>query len=286
MKWSHSHTLTAGLALIVVTNAVALIAAAYNRGGIPESTLRLTERELELPYRETWGGENSGLSLALAWRVRGPDKVGREAYDGVWGRWSPAAWLDARKLEQVGLAVPPQAMSGAERRRYRDPEAKEVFLVLELDGSGYRAAVQRARERAEAAAAQAARDSANTVLKNRAEFAGKQLREEETGGSRLFVVDAGLDADALRVRYTDRARYAVVKGRVRAPAPGIALRLGYVDALAVGQINVPVAYRSVFEGASRTAYRPAQPGAEARFEATVAFGKRLEPWLAAASRRP
>lgn len=285
MKWSPRHTLAAGLALIVLTNAVALLDAAYNRSATPESTLRLSERELRLPYRGSWQGENSGLFLELSWRVRGPEKLERGAYPGIWGPWTPAAWLDAKKLEELGLTVPPQTMSDAERRRYRDPDPKEVFVVLELDGSAYQAAVQRAREQAEQAA-QAARQSADAVSKNSADFAARQLREEETSASRLFVIDAGLDAQALRARYADRSRHAIVKGRVRPPAAGTTPRLGYVEALAIGQVNVPVEYRPVFDRPARTPYRPMQSTHPARYEASIAFGKRLEPWLVAAGARP
>ncbi len=285
MNWSRRHTLIAGLVLIGATNAVALFGAAYNRGGVPESTLRLTERELQAPYRSGWEGENSGLFLAFSWRVRGPEKEERGGYEGAWGRWTPAAWLDPGKLEALGVAVAPQAMSERERRRYRHPDPKEVFLVLEVDGPSYEAAVRGARERAERAE-QAAGDSAAAVLKSRAEFAQKQLREEETSASRLFVVDASLDADSLRKRYPDRTRYAIAKGRVRPPEPGAQPRLGYVDALSIEQINVPVDYRAVFEGSTRSPYAYAPARGVARFDATVAFGKRLEPWLLAASRRP
>ena len=44
MNWSRMHTTIAGVGLIVVVNAVALLGAAYNRSGEPESVLRLSER--------------------------------------------------------------------------------------------------------------------------------------------------------------------------------------------------------------------------------------------------
>ena len=36
-----------------------------------------------------------------------------------------------------------------------------------------------------------------------------------TTGSRLFIVDAGLDRTRLRQRYPDRAHYAIVHGTIR-----------------------------------------------------------------------
>ncbi|MFL6653087.1 MAG: DUF4824 family protein, partial [Sulfurifustaceae bacterium] len=53
IAWSRKRTLLAGIALIAATNAVALVGVAYNRSGEPSSVLKLTERELALPY--SWG---------------------------------------------------------------------------------------------------------------------------------------------------------------------------------------------------------------------------------------
>lgn len=46
MTWSRKHTLIAGIALIALSNAVALIGVAYNRSGEPESELRLSSASL------------------------------------------------------------------------------------------------------------------------------------------------------------------------------------------------------------------------------------------------
>ena len=63
MNWSRRHTLIAGLALVAVTNGVALGGAAWNRSGTPDSVLALTQRELEPPYMFKGAQENSGLTL-------------------------------------------------------------------------------------------------------------------------------------------------------------------------------------------------------------------------------
>ena len=63
MTWSRRHTLIAGIALIALTNAVALIGVWYNRSGEPESALRLTQRELAPPYWRGVDRESGGLEL-------------------------------------------------------------------------------------------------------------------------------------------------------------------------------------------------------------------------------
>ena len=109
------------------------------------------------------------------------------------------------------------------------------------------------------------------------------MKREENVNSRLFAIDAGLDRAALRAKYPDRGRYLIVKATLR---PRTVMRDkqtrigGYLSALAVSQINVPHALRPTLEPALRSPRRNAdEPGA--RFEATIAFGQRLEPWIEA-----
>ena len=70
-KW----LLGTGALLLVATNAVALIGAAYNRMDPPEAVLTLTERELGAQSYWMWPeSENSGLNVELQIRTeRAPD---------------------------------------------------------------------------------------------------------------------------------------------------------------------------------------------------------------------
>lgn len=108
------------------------------------------------------------------------------------------------------------------------------------------------------------------------------LAREETQTSRLFVVDAGLDAASLGAKNADSSRYAIVRGRIT-PTYSSGMRQpphwrGYVTAIDNYEINAPLEMRRVF----------ARSGASGgmRFEATVAFGKRHEPWITSTSILP
>ena len=83
------------------------------------------------------------------------------------------------------------------------------------------------------------------------------------------MVDADLDAAVLRAKYPDRKRYAIVPGKIGLQSYAGQKRAGYVHGPSIADVNVPIQ----FHDATRA---PA-------FEASVAFGRRLEPWLAAAA---
>ncbi|HEX5337851.1 MAG TPA: DUF4824 family protein [Gallionella sp.] len=269
MKWSR--TLIAGSALILLVNAVALGGAAYNRSGEPESRLRLTQRELQ---HSQWSRmkDNSGITLTLNWRVSRedaaqPNDFGSGYYDG---RWGAPAWLDRAKMSALGFDV--ADMSGSDRQA-RKMQSREALLVLELDGPTWQQALQRASVYAEQAKVLLAANPDSVELKQKAKTAEENYQREAQTNSRLFVVDAGLDLPKLRAAYPDRARYAIVHGlirpQLRQDKSGMRIT-GVIGELYAEHINVPLNYRQVFETA-------------APYEATVAFGKRLEPWIVAAS---
>jgi hypothetical protein len=260
----------AALLTIVLTNVVALGGAWWNRTSEAESRLALSQRELRPPWRGA-DRENSGLALALNWRVAVPGERG----DGRWrgsefsGGGVPD-WLDKAKMEHLGFDV--SKASGAFRRNDRTL-ARGVLLVLELDGEAYRRSLEGARRQfAEEEAALAAMPDGNEK-KARLKNAADRLAREEKENSRLFVVDAGRDLAELRAGYPDRARYAIVRGQARPSWSGERgdgpLR-GYVSAVDIAGINVPYALRPLLT----------ESPAPWKFTAGVAFGRRLEPWIA------
>jgi hypothetical protein len=286
MTWSRRHTLLLGAALIIATNAVALFGVAYNRSGTPESELRLSQRELRPAFEWRSRKEDSGLSLSLAWRVGNPEAQKRGVFnDYGWG--SSPAWLDRAKLLQLGFDLSRPASTPGGRRYYAKLRSKEVFLVLELAGPAYQGSLEGLRELAAKQKAEALAHPEDAKLKRQADQTDKQLSYQEHDASRLFVVDAGLDAEALRAKYPDRTRYAIVRGRVR-PTPGRdgAPSGGAVTAVINDSVNVPLDMRNAFAGVQRRSYGFGQAYVGPRFEATVAFGKRFEPWLVGVARSP
>lgn len=291
IAWSRRRTLIAGVALIVFTNAVALGGVAWNRSA-PESSLRLTQRELWLPWSGGFEAENSGLALRLVWRAPVAGTEEKPAHDMSYLMIGGApAWLDQAKLAELGFDVTRTEDAATGRVRFDKQLPREVLLVLELDGPAYRQSLDRTRKFAEGEEALRAANPGKKEFEERARRAREQLGREERDASRLFAVDAGLDAAALRAKYPDRLRYAIVRGQVRPQFAGYGNRRvgGYISQLSVERVNVPQEFRGVLEPALRRG--AGSPGVSpdlkaTPFEATVAFGKRFEPWMTAATRAP
>ncbi len=286
MTWSRTRTFIAGVTLILVTNIAVLAGVAYNRMDTPESTLALTQRELGLPYSLGFEGENSGFALKLKWRV-----LNEEANDdtgpmiGYMGTGGTPAWLDQAKLVALGFDVLKSENVAGGRMHYAKLLSKEVLLVLELNGSAYQAALERTRRHLQKQESLLVANEGKKEFEVRLKNAKQHLEREELQNSRLFVVDAGTEVDTLRAKYPDRVRYAIVRGEVQphltANKTGSRLS-GYIGDLSIDQINVPLAYRQVFEPILKSTGR-GQPHPSSPYVVTVAFGKRLEPWITAAS---
>jgi hypothetical protein len=282
MNWNRRIATLAGLALLALTNGVALGGAAWNRSGEPDATLALTQRELRPPYVRTDGheGEDSGLSLHLRWRTL-PSPSPRRPQPGLASEGGAfPAWLDAAKMRALGFPEfgekrnPPQDFG----TRARWQPTRAVLIVLELDGP----ARQEALRRAEAHVANVEATSPNAADRTSAR---EMLERERANSSRLFAVDAGLDAATLRATYPDRTKYAIVHGRIdpRSYRKEQEAR-GAIQSMDVENVNVPLAWRGVFDGL-RPTWDDHEDTPATHFQATLAFGHRFEPWLASAARR-
>ncbi len=281
---ARSLAFVAGVLLVVAANALLLAGVRRNRGR-EEARLVLSDRELQLGHR--WErDDDTSRSLRLVYEIdRATDEPsGLGSYAGMpdWVAAPDIPWLDRRKLAALGFDVRVDPAARRAREFYAHAEPRPVLLVLELDGPARQRALARA-------AAWAARDCPPSDPRCSA-GAVEELARLRDPASRLFVVDAGLDAAALRRAHPDRARCAIAAGEVDlllAPAEdGRPAHLrGWVRDLAIPQIHVPLPLRRAYDALSaemerRSAPPPAPPDTQTPpFRATVAWGERLEPWL-------
>lgn len=124
----------------------------------------------------------------------------------------------------------------------------------------------------------------------------KNIKRRINSTSRLFPIDAGLDPSALRQKYPDGSKFMITKGvvdlrynyfRNRARDPFL---WGWVKKISVDEINVPSDMRDFFldlkkgEDGARSLYSSGSYLAkgEPRYQVTLKYGKRYEPWIARA----
>ena len=283
ITWSRRRTLIAGIALIAISNAVALGGVSWNRSGEPDSVLNLTQRELFRKYSWLLDREESGVTLSLHWRVltAPPDN-----YYYMAGNYGAPEWLDQAKLISLGFDVSKPLRAGDAERKNKRLLPRDAFVVLEFDGPTRQKALERASERVKFEAARESRKSAPRHSTSGEPTAATWLKKEETVNSRLFAVDAGLDAAALREKYPDRARYAIVRGIIRAQAASIRSGgpewSGSIEQLLNAEASVPLELRPSLGNVPRGSRWGEDTVGGPEYEVTVAFGQRYEPWILAA----
>lgn len=290
LTWTRRRGLWAALAVVALTNAAVFAHVAWNRAGGAVAVLDLTDRELQLPYRAVGSDEDTGLALRLDVQRPAP--------------WDDEdSWLDRRKLAELGFDVRLDPDAEGAGIRYRNVLPREVWLVLEMEGEAWRRWLAEGEREVDALRRDVARGEKGAEDLRAAEAS---LRRDRVEASRLFVVDAGLDRDALRRRYGDGGRHAVVPGTVRLvrldPPEETPRLAGTVGTILVDRVHVPLRHRAPVVAAAERRRRemearerrwtPALDRLEGRasddeyepippvLQAELAVGRLGEPWLA------
>ena len=273
-----------GVLLLVATNVLVLGGVAANRSGEPDAQLTLSERELLPPYSTR--KENSGLSLRLVWRIADDDEENRYRY------WRSPAWFDTAKIAELGLDTGGTTGTENDGTRAKKPVPKEVFIVLQLGGEPYQRALTQAekalageKEAQEKTSADLPKNE-ETARKDKLKAAVNRLEEERLRSSRLFAIDAGLDAKVLRDKHPDRSQYIIAKGVVEAANHGTRHKKeirGRITRLLTENIHVPLEHRASFEAATTKKQAATADFKGSRYTVELVFGSRFEPWIASLS---
>ena len=192
-------------------------------------------------------------------------------------------WLDQAKLRELGFNVSRDLNTAGGERYYQKQLPRDALAVIEFDGPAYQRVLRRAREYAAREEARRLAAPGDQDLGRRAKWAKENAQHEEHDKSRLFVIDVGRDRSALRSKYPDRSRYAIVRGHVDLYVAGEKEQRwlgGAVRGLNVDAINVPRRFRTVLD---KMSYRRFGEYPTSSIEVKVAIGGRLEPWISAAS---
>jgi uncharacterized protein DUF4824 len=283
-KPSFKFTLISGALLILIANGFALASVAYNRSA-KESELKLTERELNKTY-ESYGYESSGMELNLSWRVPLQNDLSAMNY-GTSIPWfgSFANWMNKAKLAELGFDVSMPETNEDAARHYDRMLAKDVFIVLELDGQARQAELEYMKNLLNRSCEP---EDRGEVCKQTPETKKNRLWQEENTLSRLFAVDAGLDDAALRAHYPDRSKYTIMRGLVKpvvvSQSKGKPVLMGHLQSMHVTTINVPHKFIAEMKDMKRWNYNLKQKNQEKHYEVIVAFGRNHEPWIVSAKK--
>ncbi len=268
-----------GIGLIIAVNAMTLSGVAYNRSAEQEMVVTLTERELSLPYYWRYEKENNGIGLRV--NYRSPGRGYGYAYSYENDDLTDAVgkhWLNREKLTELGFDTAVATDSEAGQRHYHKMLPKEVFIILEYDGARYQHALAQARQQLEEERKKLKLLPADKRQQERVKHVEEQLQQELQGRSRLFIIDAGIDATALRQLYTDKKQYLLVRGLVRVDAykkEKDFIVTGHISGISVDNVNVPLSFRATLEPfldcGRDCPRRTAEPP---RYTVTIAYGKR------------
>jgi Domain of unknown function (DUF4824) len=272
------------LALVVVTNAVALGGVLGNRRGEPDAVVTLTERELTIGYV---GEEDTGLALHLDWNQR---------WDG-----SDPGWLDRGKLESLGFdcSVPPDDPRA--ELHYGKALPLQRYAVLEFEGEAWRrwlADQEREIEKLRGKVARHEERESSVMLRE------KELATARVANSRLMLVDVGRDPVVLRRLHPDRTRFIVAPAAIyiyfssgwKSPDGTVhpPVLQGRVSEILVQEIHVPLSLRPILDRLRREDDKAADTagksllerrfgpgrGQAPRYEVILKYGRRHEPWIA------
>jgi len=191
----------AAAALLLAVNGWVLLGVGWNRLGDPDATLTLSERELAV--RRSTGREDSGVEVEL--QVN-PWQPGRSCER----RWESAAWLPPQRLAELGFDLTLPTDLGEARRQARRQPARRGWAVVQLGGSRW----DQWAEALQAAVVELDRKIAVEPTLPWLKEKRRQLEHELRAGPRLFMLDAGADAAALRAAYPDRAAVLILAAEI------------------------------------------------------------------------
>ena len=272
--------LFAGLVLIIVTNVIALAGVAYNRSGEPDSVIVLTERELAMPYRYVSKTDNSGLQLHLRWRTDY-----KRPMIGHFGNNSQKGlhWLTPEKLAKIGFDTSQSLNSETAKQYYKKMLPRQAYLVLEYNGESHKAAITHQQNKLVEEQALLTNTPDSREFEKRVKAAQVNFDSEKYKSSRLFVIDADKNKEALRQRYADDSKYIILRGQI-----GLRVNYseghkqnslyGYIKRINTVNLNVDHVYHKPLErltSQSVNRYQAHKP----RYAVRIAIGKRAEPWV-------
>ena len=266
----------ASVLLVLSINVLVLAGVAYNRWGDPVVTIELTERELPIHKSFARTDENSGTSLNLKWQVFNPDDDDDYSYSS----YNSPQWLHDAKLTSLGFDINALKKSTKAEHSRLDIISNEVILVLEYQGETYRKALQANEQKLADLQHKVLNhpdDEKLTITLSKYE---NRLERFNFVTSRLYVIDAGLDLQALMKQYPQQGKYMFARGEIGLSWNDDAIE-GRIKQLLIDNIHVslPASERLSKLSLENRHYKYDGDIAPPRYRVKLKIGQRLEPWI-------
>lgn len=284
-----------GTLFVVGVNAAILGSVAWNRGGAPRATLRLTERELRMPDARVEPKDELFLKVVLGHRP--PESLRHASVrNGRTVEDDELAWFDRAKLAELGFArdIARCETSAPDDHGMEGGTIRTAYLALEFEGAAWAKWLADADAVLARLRADVARGAGDAQTLADAEA---RLAVERAERSRLFAIDAARDAPVLERRFAGRTNVVVVPGTVAfwAPRPCTAATALHGRVLSLDPQNVlvphdrrpqlapflpPDAWDWAAERARAGQGVATWPAAvEPRYALGVSYGRAREPWI-------
>lgn len=254
--------------LVVLSNAVILAGAAYNRMSPPVQQLSVTERELSLPYWATRGdSENSQLTLRINWQVARDELA---EYDYV-------RELKVSPQTFSALQLKPINCPGEEHRHHKSVQG---WVALEYNGPAHRLRQQQLEQ----ALAELKDTEDQQELASRSRYQNR-LERALVSDSRLYAVAVAPHLEELEASLASSTEVHWFVPAELSAAGKCSDHHVSINRLLNGELHLPANQRAALPQVdSRAAYsqQPELP----RYAVEVAVGRRYEPWVKSVTALP
>lgn len=216
---------------LLVAAAIVIVSNALVLAGVARNRAGAPVETIQLTQRELPAGFRQKEDTGVSLHLN-------SNHYGVFYR-EKNAWLDRARLDSLGFDT-----AAALRDRKHQPLPRPAYIALEYNGPAWEQWARRAQD---------------TKPFNRISLDMQ---------SRLFPIDAAKSPEALLQKYSDRQKYLIVRGVIRAfvnTGTGTNQLEGSVSEILPQNIHVPPPLASSFSTASYTV--------------TLAYGHRFEPWV-------
>lgn len=262
---------------LVLVNIIVLAGVAYNRSGEPIASLKLTERELALPYRSRKSTENSGLALRLKWNIVPP-----EPYTSTYDRYNlhyygNPNWLTKEKLTALGINVNDnKPYENDSSSGYGKSKTEELIIVFEYNGESYTSSVKKAEEDIKYYRNSAKVNADDEKLAKKLVRHETSLNKLKNTQSRLIAIDAGRDIETLKQKYNDSSKYLFLRGEIKRNWKKGKFT-ARIKQIFNDRVHVALPESEMFSGMERLKQNDIEE--KPRYEVELLLGERLEVWV-------